>query len=115
MRKLVKGLGAAACLLLFGTIVSSGGQNVPPAGQENAPSQPTTKAPDHASAYYHFMLARRYKELAGIYNRGDYIDHAVSEYKEALEADPESLFLRVELADLYWRVNRVGDAIHEAE
>jgi len=61
------------------------------------------------------MLARRYKELAGVYNRSDYIDRAVSEYKQAITADPESLFLRVELAELYWRVSRVGDAIHAAE
>jgi tetratricopeptide (TPR) repeat protein len=70
---------------------------------------------DHAQAYYHFMLARRYKELAGVYNRTDYIDRAISEYKQAITADPQSLFLRVELAELYWRVTRVGDAIHEAE
>jgi tetratricopeptide (TPR) repeat protein len=70
---------------------------------------------DHAQAYYHFMLARRYKELAGVYNRTEYIDRAISEYKQAISADPESLFLRVELAELYWRVARVGDAIHEAE
>jgi tetratricopeptide (TPR) repeat protein len=70
---------------------------------------------DHAQAYYHFMLARRYKELAGVYNRSDYIDRAISEYKLAITADPESLFLRVELAELYWRVSRVGEAIHEAE
>jgi len=61
------------------------------------------------------MLARRYKELAGVYNRSDYVERAVSEYKQAIEADPESLFLRVELAELYWRVSRVGDAVREAE
>jgi tetratricopeptide (TPR) repeat protein len=82
-------------------------------------AKPSTEAGpavgDHAQAYYHFMLARRYKELAGVYNRTDYIDKAVSEYKQAITADPESLFLRVELAELYWRVSRVGEAIHEAE
>jgi len=76
-----------------------------------------TAAPvaDHAQAYYHFMLARRYKELAGVYNRSDFVDKAISEYKLAIDADPESLFLQVELAELYWRAGRAGDAIHEAE
>lgn len=89
--------------------------------QEKAPSSPppdpaqTATAPDHARAYYHYMLARRYRELAGIYNRSDYVERAISEYKQAMEADPGSLFLRTELADLYWRVGRVGDAIQEAE
>jgi tetratricopeptide (TPR) repeat protein len=92
------------------------------AAQDSGPSggaKPSQEAGpavgDHAQAYYHFMLARRYKELAGVYNRTDYIDKAVSEYKQAITADPESLFLRVELAELYWRVSRVGEAIHEAE
>jgi tetratricopeptide (TPR) repeat protein len=83
------------------------------AGKPSAEAGPAVV--DHAQAYYHFMLARRYKELAGVYNRTEYIDRAISEYKQAITADPESLFLRVELAELYWRVARVGDAIHEAE
>ena len=47
------------------------------------------------------MLARRYKEMAGVYNRPELLDRAVSEYKLAIAADPDSLFLRVELAELY--------------
>jgi tetratricopeptide (TPR) repeat protein len=88
----------------------------PPAvpAPESSPQAPAA-TPDHSRAYYHFMLARRYKELAGVYNRSDYIDRAISEYKQAMEADPESLFLRVELAELYWRVSRLGDAVREAE
>ena len=88
------------------------------AGPGKGPGQmPTASSatPDHAKAYYHFMLARRYKELAGIYNRGDYIDRAISEYKQAIAGDPTSLFLRVELAELYWRSSRITDAVNEAE
>ncbi len=80
-----------------------------------APAKHSAATPDHAAAYYHYMLAQRYKELAGIYNRGDYVDRAISEYKQAIEADPASLFLRVELAELYWRVSRLQDAIDEAQ
>ena len=58
------------------------------ASKPATPAPPT--APDHAKSYYHFMLARRYKELAGVYNRPDYIDRAVSEYKQAIAADPDS-------------------------
>jgi len=90
-------------------------QNPGPSGAAKPSQEAGAAVGDHAQAYYHFMLARRYKELAGVYNRADYIDKAVSEYKQAITADPESLFLRVELAELYWRVSRVGEAIHEAE
>jgi len=61
------------------------------------------------------MLARRFRELAGINNRGDFVDRAIGEYKKAMEADPDSLFLRVELAELYWRIGRIADAVQDAE
>jgi predicted Zn-dependent protease len=85
---------------------------------DEKPATATTAAataPDHAKSYYHFMLARRYKELAGIYNRSDYVDRAVSEYKQAIAADPDSLFLRVELAELYSVSGHTAEGIAEAE
>jgi tetratricopeptide (TPR) repeat protein len=88
----------------------------PTPAPSRAPEQaPTASGPDHSRAYYHFMLARRYQELAGIFDRSDYVERAISEYKQAMEADPDSLFLRVNLAELYSRVSRVGDAVREAE
>jgi tetratricopeptide (TPR) repeat protein len=107
------GLGVGAILVGATALFAAQGSGPTGAGKPSA----ETAAPvvDHAQAYYHFMLARRYKELAGVYNRSDYVDRAVSEYKQAIAADPESLFLRVELAELYWRVGRVGEAVHEAE
>src|SRR5437899_10668401 len=80
----------------------------------NTAQQESTSASDPTRAYYHFMLARRFRELAGLWNRSDLADRAGSEYKQALEADPDSLFLRVELAELYWRVPREGEAVREA-
>src|SRR5437763_5174682 len=126
MSKSLKKMGAALSLVVLS--VTAGllyAQNQP----LNSVSPDSTKAPeqtpageqaqapvpDHARAYYHYMLARRYKELAGIQNRGDLVERAVSEYKQAMEADPDSLFLRVELAELYSRISRVADAIREAE
>ena len=89
------------------------GQAAEPASKPATAATPT--APDHAKSYYHFMLARRYKELAGVYNRPDYIDRAVSEYKQAIAADPDSLFLRVELAELYSLSGHTDEGIAEAE
>jgi len=71
--------------------------------------------PDHAGAYYHYMLAQRYKDLAGIYNRSDYVERAITEFKKAIADDPESLFLRVQLAELYWRASRIQDAVKVAQ
>jgi len=115
MDKLGKRVGVGVGLFLAGVMALSAAQDSGPAGAGKPSPEAGSAVVDHAQAYYHFMLARRYKELAGVYNRDDYIDKAVTEYKQAIAADPESLFLRVELAELYWRVSRVGEAIHEAE
>jgi tetratricopeptide (TPR) repeat protein len=115
MSKLNKRLGVGVGIFLAGATALFAAQNSGPSGAAKPSGEAGPAVVDHAQAYYHFMLARRYKELAGVYNRTDYIDKAVSEYKQAIAADPESLFLRVELAELYWRVSRVGDAIREAE
>ena len=115
MHKLSKRLGVGVGVFLAGAMALFAAQDSGPSGAAKPSGEAGPAVADHAQAYYHFMLARRYKELAGVYNRTDYIDRAVSEYKQAITADPESLFLRVELAELYWRVSRVGDAIHEAE
>jgi tetratricopeptide (TPR) repeat protein len=114
-RKIAVGIS----LLLFGMAGLGVGQETPAAAPAAPPEKPaeaaSSPAPDHAAAYYHYMLARRYRELAGINNRGDFVERAIAEYKKAMEADPDSLFLRVELAELYWRMGRIADAVRDAE
>ena len=118
-------VGTALSLIFWGAIGLLHAQNPPSNSAPNAAAkapentqalaQTPSSVPDHARAYYHYMLARRYKELAGIQNRGDLVDRAISEYKQAIEADPDSLFLHIEMAELYSRVGRGAEAIHEAE
>jgi tetratricopeptide (TPR) repeat protein len=110
--KLVRGV--SLILLLTGAASFVAAQDSAPKAPAES-TQASSQPPDHAQAYYHYMLARRFRELAGIYNRSDYVDRAITEYKAAMAADPGSLFLRTELADLYWRINRVDDAINEAQ
>ncbi len=116
MRTLSPWMCAASALsLLTVATVLFAAQDRPQKASGVAPEETEANVPDHSRAYYHYMLARRFKELAGLYNRGDFVQRAIAEYKEAMEADPESLFLRVELAELYWRVGRIADAVREAE
>ncbi|MGD0223301.1 MAG: tetratricopeptide repeat protein [Terriglobia bacterium] len=116
LREIVATTGLFA--MLGGSLWAARGPASPGPGQAaetaSKPATPPTSA-DHAKSYYHFMLARRYKELAGVYNRTDYIDRAVSEYKQAIAADADSLFLRVELAELYSLSGHTDEGIQEAE
>src|SRR5262249_48919683 len=108
MRKIGRAFWAGVSLFLLATAVSSRAQTgspnpaqdqTPPASLSQPPPPPPSQppptspphatsesGPDHSGAYYHFMLARRYQELAGIYNRSDFVDRAISEYKQAIEA-----------------------------
>jgi tetratricopeptide (TPR) repeat protein len=102
----------ALTLFLFSTATLCGSQAL--AQTPGAPAK-AAAVPDHAGSYYHFMLARRYEELAGIYNRPEYVQRAVSEFKQAIADDPDSLFLHSQLGDLYWRAGQENDAIAEAQ
>ncbi|HET7100677.1 MAG TPA: tetratricopeptide repeat protein [Terriglobia bacterium] len=108
-------LGAAGIgLVLFAAVVVSGAQ-APAQKKAGSDANQAAASPDHAGAYYHYMLAQRYKDLAGIYNRSDYVERAITEYQKAIADDPGSLFLRVQLAELYWRASRIQDAVNEVQ
>ena len=47
--------------------------------------------------------------------RPDYATQAVEEYKLALNADPNSAMLQDGLADLYFRLGRIQDAVNAAK
>ena len=113
MKRLSAFLGACLSLVLFAGTNSWAEQK--PASPEKPRPAEAAESVDHANAYYHYMLARRLQELAGINNRGDYLDRAIDEFKKAMAADPDSLFLRVELAELYFRMGRIADAVRDCE
>src|SRR3954451_9645127 len=79
-----------------------------------SPSQ-KTKAPDRASAYYHYSLAHMYEELVSIYQSTEFANKAIDEYKLAIENDPNSEYLNSGLAELYARTGRIRDAVTEAQ
>ncbi|HTZ88861.1 MAG TPA: tetratricopeptide repeat protein [Alloacidobacterium sp.] len=100
-------LGAVCCQQIYAQSKPS----VTPAATDDK----TTQAPDRASAYYHYMLAHSYEEMATTYGRPDYATRAIEEYKLALNADPESSYLNSHLAELYFQTGRVRDAIAAAQ
>ncbi len=100
-------------------------QNRPAAGtpeQANTPGTTATSAstsaskkPDKAAAYYHYSLAHMYEELVAIYQRAEFANKAIEEYRAAIEADPSSDFLNSGLAELYAKAGRIRDAVLEAQ
>ena len=72
-------------------------------------------APDRATAYYHYALARLYEQLAVEHMNREYLQRSVDEYQEAIEADPGANILYEGLIQLYARSNRLDDAVAEAD
>jgi len=83
--------------------------------QSTKPAAPQAPAPDRSSAYYHYGLAHMYEEMAVSAGRPDYATQAVEEYKLALNADPNSALLQDGLAELYFRIGRIQEAINTAK
>ena len=84
----------------------------PPTAQ--APTQPLALPDAHADArsqaYFHAAMAGMYEDEAMNTGRPEFVQHAVEEYKAAINADPSSSQLYNGLADLYFRTGRAHDA-----
>jgi tetratricopeptide (TPR) repeat protein len=85
--------------------------------QQSAAPKPGAATPvDKASAYYHYTVAHMYAEQASVVgNRGDFVNKAIENYKEAIKADPSAAMLSEELSDLYIQSGRLRDAQTDAE
>ena len=101
---------AAALLFAAHTMFA---QTKPPA----AAAKPVAPAavPDRAASYYHYGLARLYEDMAVNAGRSDYATQAVEQYKLALDADPNSRLLQDGLADLYFKIGRIREAVTAAQ
>ena len=72
-------------------------------------------APDRASAYYHYGLAKIYEEQAAATQRQDLATQAIEQYKLALGADPTATLLQDGIANLYFRLGRIREAVSAAQ
>lgn len=78
-----------------------------PASSGDSDAQSTNRA----QAYFHAAMANLYEEQAVNSGKPEYVQHAIEEYKAAINADASSSQLYDGLADLYFRTGRA----HEAE
>ncbi len=85
------------------------------AGAGASPASQQTGKQDKAQAYYHYSLGHLYQERGSLFNRPELLAQAIEELKLALQYDPSSSFLSLELADLYAATGRWRNAIQEAE
>lgn len=86
-----------------------------PARSSTPSASTSVTAPDRSASYYHYGLAHMYEDMAVNAGRADYATQAIEEYKLALNADPTSATLQNGLADLYFRLGRIREAVSAAK
>jgi len=71
---------------------------------------------DRSRSYYHYALGHIYAELASQYNnRGEYLNQAIDNFRQALQADPGATIITEELSDLYIQAGRLNEAVVDSE
>ena len=103
-------------IALSGLLLLTPVWGVPALAQGKAgPAPVSSGAPDRASAYYHYGLAKIYEEQAAATQRQDLATQAIEQYKLALGADPTATLLQDGIANLYFRLGRIREAVSAAQ
>ena len=105
-------------LVVLASVMAQARAQSTPAAAPNAPPTASDSAAtnvDRAGAYYHYGLAHLYEDMAVNAGRSDYASRAIDEYNLALKADPTSRTLQNGLAELYFKLGRIREAVSAAQ
>ena len=72
-------------------------------------------AQKRAQAYSAFTMGHLYEEYYEATSRSEYANQAIEFYKKAYELDPGSAVIRERLAEIYFKSQRIRDAVIEAQ
>ena len=102
--KRVLGTALLAALVGFPALA----QNPSPLATSPAPSS------SRADAYYHFAIGHLYELQYEQTSQPEYASKAIDAYKKAYAIDPQSPIIGERLAEMYWKAQRVREAVNEA-
>jgi tetratricopeptide (TPR) repeat protein len=78
---------------------------------QSAPqAAPAAQGNNRSQAYFHAAMAGIYEDEAMNSGQAEFVQHAIEEYKSAINADPAAPQLYNGLADLYFRTGRAREA-----
>src|SRR5256886_8751509 len=109
--------GAAAAQ----TPASPGPEQKPdcPAVTQEQFAGPKTDFPEKDSArveaYYNFTMGHIYEQQYEATSNAEYATKAIEAYKKAYALDPKSQVIGERLAEMYWKAQRIHDAVAEAQ
>src|SRR5258708_25423749 len=82
------------------------------AGTKTAPS---AKDSARAEAYYNFTMGHIYEQQYEATSSAEYATKAIEAYKNAYALDPKSQVIGERLAEMYWKAQRIHDAVTAAQ
>lgn len=91
---------------------------LPAAAQQTVapPSSPAgpVKSSPRGDAYYNFAIGHLYELQYEQTSQPDFASRAIEAYKKAYAIDPQSPIIGERLAEMYWKAQRVREAVSEA-
>ena len=76
---------------------------------------PDTKDSPRADAYFNFTMGHIYEQQYEATSSPEYATKAIEAYKKAYAIDPKSQVIGERLAEMYWKAQRIHDAVTEAQ
>src|SRR5260221_4159591 len=83
-----------------------------PAGSNSAPASNDIL---RAEAYYAFTMGHIYEQQYEATSNAEYATKSIEAYKKAYALDPKSQVIGERLAEMYWKAQRIHDAVTEAQ
>ena len=75
----------------------------------------STKDTARSDAYYNFTMGHIYEQQYENTSNAEYATKAIEAYKKAYALDPKSPVIGERLAEMYWKAQRIHDAVTEAQ
>ena len=101
---------------LLATSLLAGLATWPTFAQNSTTASPHSAASNNAraDAYYNFAMGHLYELQYEQTSQPEYASKAIEAYKKAYAIDPQSPTIGERLAEMYWKAQRVRDAVSEA-
>ena len=96
----------------------TGAAAMPEAPQEQLADPQTAPSENNsarAEAYYHFTMGHIFEQQYEATSNAEYATKSIEAYKKAYALDPKSQVIGERLAEMYWKAQRIHDAVSEAQ
>src|ERR1700747_2809934 len=86
-----------------------------PTNPKTATSAKDSFNDSRAEAYYNFTIGHIYEQQYEATSSAEYATKSIEAYKKAYALDPKSQVIGERLAEMYWKAQRIHDAVTEAQ